>query len=816
MMDVYREADRLVLARYAPSGVLVDDALHIIQFRGDTGNYLKPAPGIPTTDLLLMAREGLLGDLRDAIEIARRDNVPVRKEGVLAKTNVCYQAVDLDVIPVIDPGSTLRHFVVLFRPTSGPAASEKIAPREQARSTAASGPDKDQEISRLDRDLTATKHYLQAVIEQKEAANEELRAANEEVVSANEEMQSTNEELTTTQEELQATNEELVTVNDELQDRIRVANQLGDDLSNLIETTRIPIVVLGPDLCVRRFTPAAQQAMNLDFSDVGRSLDFLKSKIDLPDLESLVHEVIDTLEIKQVEIADRKGAWYKLYIRPYKTLDQRVGGVILMFVDIDVLKRREREIEQARDYAISIVETVREPLLVLDGDLIVRTANRSFYRDFRVAPEETEGRPIYELGDGLWDIPRLRYLLETILPKDSHFEDFEVSHVLPDGDERTMLLNAHRVVPTVGRPEPLILLAIMDTTMRKRAERQSLETEERLRTIVDTAADAIVTIDELGIIDSINASAARMFGYTAHELIGKNVKVLMPAPPRDHHDGYLADYRHTGEKHIIGIGREVEGRRSDGTSLPIDLAVSEYEDRGRRMFTGVLRDLSARKTLEREVIQVATMEQQRIGQELHDTSAQELTALGLLADILISTLKEKAPVEAGIAAKMAEALRRVIGQLRAFARGLIGVEVDSEGLMEALAELASRTTQLHDVPCAFHCREPVHLANNQAATQLYSIARESITNALKHANPKSLKIGLETVGRSAVLSVENDGDGFREPMSNADGLGLKIMRYRAGLIDAQLSVGPRESGGTIVTCTCDKDPKHAHDQEPVR
>ena len=249
---------------------------------------------------------------------------------------------------------------------------------------------------------------------------------------------------------------------------------------------------------------------------------------------------------------------------------------------------------------------------------------------------------------------------------------------------------------------------------------------------------------------------------------------------------------------------------------PFDLAVSEYEDRGRRMYTGVLRDLSARKALEREVLQVATMEQQRIGQELHDTSAQELAALGLLADSLIATLKEKAPAEAGIASKMAEAIRRVIGQLRAFARGLIGVEVDSGGLMEALAELASRTTQLHGVSCAFDCREPVHLANNQAATQLYSIAREAITNALKHANPDRIKISLEAVGRSAILSVEDDGDGIREPMPNTDGLGLKIMHYRAGLIDAQLSVGPRESGGTIVTCTCDKDPQHAHDQEQVQ
>ena len=230
------------------------------------------------------------------------------------------------------------------------------------------------------------------MIEQKEAANEELRAANEEVICANEELQSTNEELTTAKEELQATNEELTTVNDELQNRIRTANQLGDDLVNLIETTRIPIVVLGTDLCVRRFTPAAQAVLNLRPGDVGRPLRELKAKINVPDLELLVHEVIDTLEIKQREVADETGAWHKLYIRPYKTLDHKVGGVVLMLIDIDILKRREQEIKESRDYAISIVETVREPLLVLDGDLRVRTANRAFYQSFQVSPAETEGR----------------------------------------------------------------------------------------------------------------------------------------------------------------------------------------------------------------------------------------------------------------------------------------------------------------------------------------------------------------------------------------------------------------------------------------
>ncbi|HVA45123.1 MAG TPA: chemotaxis protein CheB [Pirellulales bacterium] len=797
--DVYREADRVVLADYAPTGVLLDENFRILQYRGDTGNFLKPAPGPPTTELLLMVREGLLGDLHETLHRAWRENAPARKEGVRVKTNDHFTDIDLHVIPIADPVSAVRYFVVLFADRA-----EAAVPRPRKPPTPEEESEKDREISRLNHDLTATKAYLQSLIEQKEASNEELRASNEEVVSANEELQSTNEELTTAKEELQATNEELTTVNDELQSRVRTTNELADDLVNLIETTRIPIVVLGPDLCVRRFTPAARTVMNLRPGDVGRPFLELKTKINVPDLEPLVQEVIDTLEIKQREVADESGAWHKLYVRPYKTLDHKLGGVVLMLIDIDVLKRREQEIEESRDYAVSIVETVREPLLVLDGELRVRTCNRAFYEGFHVSPADTEGRLIYELGGGEWDIPRLRTLLEEILPQNHHLENFEVEHDFPGIGRRTIFLNAHRLVQGKENREQLILLAIEDATARKRAERLRKETEDRLRSMVDTAVDAIITIDARGTINSLNAATERMFGYQAGEMIGQNVRMLMPPPYRDEHDGYLTHYQQTGERHIIGIGREVHGRRKNGSVFPADLAVSEFEDQGRRMFTGVLRDLSARKDLEREVLEVATMEQQRIGQELHDTSAQELTALGLLADSLVGTMNEGPPAESRIATKIAEGLRRVLGQVRTISRGLIRVEVDAEGLMAALTELAAQTTELRGVTCTFDCKQPVRVADNHTATQLYSIAREAVTNALKHAQARNITIHLEGDDQSVTLRVRDDGVGLPKPPLDTKGMGLKIMRYRAGLIDAHLSVGPADGSGTVVVCTCNK------------
>jgi two-component system CheB/CheR fusion protein len=358
-----------------------------------------------------------------------------------------------------------------------------------------------------------------------------------------------------------------------------------------------------------------------------------------------------------------------------------------------------------------------------------------------------------------------------------------------------------------------VVITFADITERQRAAEQALrDRQERLQAVLDTAVDAIITIDQHGIIQSVNAATERMFGYGAGELIGHNVKLLMPPPYKDEHDGYLARYRQTGQKHIIGIGREVEGRRKDGSIFPLDLAVSEIAGQGQRSFTGMMRDLSVRRALEQEVLEVATVEQQRIGQELHDTTAQELAALELLAGSILPDLQEKAPAEASVVAKMAEGLKRVLGQVHAIARGLIRVEVDAEGLMAALSDLAAQTTGLQGVTCTFDCKDPVHLTDNRVATQLYCIAREGVSNGLKHAHARQIRISLEGDDQSVTLRVQDDGDGLPATPIDAKGMGLKIMRYRAGLIQAHLSVGLAEPGGTAVTCTCSKGIPHVQDQ----
>jgi PAS domain S-box-containing protein len=338
---------------------------------------------------------------------------------------------------------------------------------------------------------------------------------------------------------------------------------------------------------------------------------------------------------------------------------------------------------------------------------------------------------------------------------------------------------------------------VVDMTPQKLAEQALLDREALLRAILDTAADAIITIDRRGIIQSVNAAAERMFGYTAAEMIGQRVNMLMPLPYREEHDSYLARYLQTGEKHLIGISREVQARRKDGSIFPTELSVSEISHL--KLFTGIHRDLTQRKQLEREVLEVASLEQRRIGQDLHDTVGQELTALSIYAKNLGETLRSDPANAELLLERMEQGLQRSQQELRAVLRGLLPVPVDSEGLMAALADLAEHTQLEGKVTCTFDCPEPVAVADNLTATHVYLIAQEAVHNAVKHARAQKVRISLTADG-GLVLSVQDDGIGMPAQPPENQGLGLRIMRNRTVIIGATLTIKPAEPTGTVVTC----------------
>jgi two-component system CheB/CheR fusion protein len=338
-----------------------------------------------------------------------------------------------------------------------------------------------------------------------------------------------------------------------------------------------------------------------------------------------------------------------------------------------------------------------------------------------------------------------------------------------------------------------------------RSESAVRDQAERLRAILETAVEGIITIDERGIIESFNRASETIFGYSAAEVIGKNVSVLMAAPHRERHDGYLENYKHTGHARIIGIGRETFARKKDGTLFPMDLSVSEVRLSDRRIFTGFVRDITERKRLEKEILEISEREQRRIGQDLHDGLCQHLAGIEMLAQVLAQKLAKKSKDGSARAVEIAKAVRESIGQTRLLARGLSPVTLESEGLMSALAELALNTGKIFRVRCAFDCPEVVKFNDHAAATHLFRIAQEAVSNAIKHGRAKTISIQLHEDASRLRLRVSDDGVGFPENFSGGAGMGLRIMQTRIGMVGGTVTIERQPAGGTSVIFTAPKN-----------
>jgi two-component system CheB/CheR fusion protein len=326
--DLLKMADRITLSTYAPAAVVIDENMHVHQFRGRTDMFLEHAPGPATFNLLQLARSALVPDLRAAIRRSIKTQKSVRIERARIWLRGRSYEINIQVVPFKLPTSDKSWYLVIFHETSsGPKAEKLLQPLAK---TAAQ-----REVTDLRQALAASKESLQTIIEEHEATNEELKAANEEVESSNEELQSTNEELETAKEELQSTNEELTTLNEELSNRNLEMMQLTNELNNLLASIQMPIVMVDSQLTVRRATPAARSAFNILATDIGRPFTELRPNIDVPDLDNILRDVIETLGTRERRVNDKQGRHYSLRVRPYRTQENKIDGAVITLVDID-------------------------------------------------------------------------------------------------------------------------------------------------------------------------------------------------------------------------------------------------------------------------------------------------------------------------------------------------------------------------------------------------------------------------------------------------------------------------------------------------
>lgn len=445
---------RALLQCFAPASVVTDLKGDILYIHGDTGKYLRPAPGQASLNVIEMAREGLELELRAAIRAASKEGKPTLGKEAQIKTDSGFTSVNLSVRSLASYDSNSNHSLLLisfqeaFSPKNVKSRPRRVAkPKELGR------------IEELEHELAYLKENRQAILAEQQTFNEELKSTNEEMQSNNEELQSTNEELETSKEELQSINEELITVNSELQTKIELLTGMQNDMKNFLDSTHIGTVFLDEELIIRRFTPEATAIYRLVPTDVGRPLSDIKSNITGEELLTQAHSVLETLIPFEQEVQiDNGGIWYLARIQPYRTLDNVIEGVVLTFIDINERIKAETNVRFARDLAENVVNTIDKPLLVMDENLTINSANCAFFQYFQVTNVDTIDRKIYDLGNGQWNIPALRELLEIILPRDQAVEEFIVEHDFPAIGYKKIRLNARRIV---GKSSELSLILLM-------------------------------------------------------------------------------------------------------------------------------------------------------------------------------------------------------------------------------------------------------------------------------------------------------------------------------------------------------------------
>ena len=414
-------ADRKILEVYGPPGVLINENLDILHFRGHTGPYLNPSPGAASFNILKLARPELHIELKRNLQASLKENKRISADVSLYEGGK-QTVVTLDIVPMLEPETKTRCLLVSFLKP----------PPEDATPPEVEGPETDERtgalrkrVAELERDLLVTREYLQATLEDKESANEELKSANEELQSSNEELQSTNEELETSREEMQSTNEELTTVNEELQNRMTELSQSNDDLHNVLVGLDNPVIIVGMDLRIRRYTGSAERLLNLLPADVGGSISHLDAFCG-SDVGAKVRQVIETLSSVEEEMTCRNQRWYQLRISPYRTLDHAIRGAVVSLVDIDVRKRAAALTRDVGDYATKFLGAIRQPLLLLDAKLRIAWANETYYERYQVVPEETIGHAFPSPSDPHWTGTRLRERLEQTLQSGETLRSYRI------------------------------------------------------------------------------------------------------------------------------------------------------------------------------------------------------------------------------------------------------------------------------------------------------------------------------------------------------------------------------------------------------
>ena len=716
--------ERLLLARFAPTSLVVDERGTIIYIHGRTGAYLEPTERQPRHNILEMARRGLGRPLATAMRQAAAENREVVREKVRVKTNGEFIHINLSVTRIEQPQAIRGLLLVSLFPADAPLPRTAAKLRRDLEEQPGS-------VAELERELQYVKESQQTTVEELETSNEELKSTNEELQSTNEELQSTNEELETSKEEMQSLNEELGTVNTELQAKVDELSQATDDMQNLLNSIQVATIFLDDRLNVKRYTAEAQKLFKLIPTDVGRPLSDLTSNVDYDRLINDCQEVLRTLAGREAEVCDRDGSWHLMRILPYRTAAKVINGVVITFVNINRLKQAEKGLKTAKGTLERRIAERIEAIRMLDE--IASMVNHA---------QNTE--------------QAMEYCLRRIMT----YNGWCFGHaLLPAADNADELVPAHAWYTE----DPERFRRFRELTFGLRLRRG-----QGLPGRVFASGKPEWTTDLRGDLMPRRALLA--------DELGLGMAIAFPVL--------------TGEK-VVAVLEFF----SDHDNRPNEYITDALAGAGVQLGRAI-----ERADFAEHLLTTAEEIQRRIAQDLHDDVGQELAGLGLTAETLAEMVTPSEMPAGKLVASIVAAVDRMHDKVRGLARGMSPMELEEGMLAGALKQLAVTTSGTSHIGCNFTCAHPDQVFDNRVSMHLYRIAQAAVANAVQHSGARNIRIILAEEDGNTILTVEDDGKGLSREAAQTEGMGLRTMRYRAGLIGGTLDVGPGAGGGTQVVC----------------